>query len=66
MQTQAVWTSTKSGPLKSGGARGDFTITGGTQSPDFLVVPSSVTCAIPPKTSLGAIYHVETGVTNYP
>jgi hypothetical protein len=66
MQSAAVYTHTASGPTVKSGARSSYQFTTATQSNEFLVVPTSVTCAIPPKTSLGAIYFAEGAATQVP
>ena len=65
MQTGAVFSHTVSGPNVKNGARADLDLKGGTQV-EFATVPTSVVCAMWPKTSLAGMFHLETGITQTP
>lgn len=64
MQSEAVFTHTKAGPMVKNGARTALDLAGATQLAGYNTVPSSVVCALSPKTSLGGIYYYETDVTH--
>jgi hypothetical protein len=61
-----VYSQTVTGPYALGGGREDLYLDDAVQASSLAVVPVSLICAIPPKTSLGAIYQNETNVTNEP
>jgi hypothetical protein len=64
MHWQSVATATASGDLVSGGNRGYLTWNLPAQSTTIPLVPNTLVCAISPKTSLGAIYLRENGLTD--
>ena len=61
-----VYSNTQSGPYAAAGNREAIYFTGASQANAVTVVPSSLVCAIPPKTSFGGVFQAETGATNTP
>jgi hypothetical protein len=64
MQSEVVFTHSKAGPMVKNGARGQLELNGATQAGPFHSIPSSVVCALSPKTSLGGILYYETEPTH--
>ena len=61
-----VVSSTQSGPYAAGGNREEIYFVGGAQENTTTVVPTSLVCAIPPKTSFGGVFQSEAGATSGP
>ena len=66
MQNESVYTTTVAGEMVKNGERTALELVGASQASSDLTVPSSVVCALSPKTSLAGIYQMETGTTNTP
>jgi hypothetical protein len=63
MQSAAVTTITASGPLLSAGARGALNLYGGVQT-QYISVPNTLVCTVPPKVSIGGLYLGESETTH--
>jgi hypothetical protein len=65
MEGTAAYSETVAGPLASAGGRAALALAHATQQ-DFIyaIVPVSLLCVIPPKTTLGAIVTGEQGLTD--
>jgi hypothetical protein len=66
MQSTAVFTHTKAGPMVKSGGRTALQLDGATQDPAYSTVPVSVVCALSPKTSLAGLFVQESGATQTP
>jgi hypothetical protein len=67
-QTDPIYATTLSGDLQSAGGRGQlvFSLAGGMQQAGYNMVPTTMICAISPKTSMATITYYEWGSTEGP
>jgi hypothetical protein len=64
MDSEAVATSTASGPLVSAGNRSVVWMASLAQSSSHIIVPNTLICSIPAKTQLAGIFFEEDGTTD--